>query len=262
MTGRFIKLYDKMLQWEWFDHPNTLSLFIYLLLKANYKDITFQGKTIHRGQLITSLPKLCHATGQTNRQVRDSLKHLEMTGEVTGYSTNRYRIITVVKYDEYQSSDRQNDRQNDRQTDRQMTGQPSDETAASIEYIELQNNRNIEKETPLTGCKEKTAKRFSPPTPDQVRSFCEENGLTIDAERFCNFYASKGWKVGTSAMKDWHAAARNWARRDDKVTPAKAPEKTVPAQNYEQRSYENIQEAHMARQRDYILRRLAEEGDL
>lgn len=54
MAGRFIKLYDKILQWEWFGHPNTVCLFIYLLLKANYKDTRFQGKVIQRGQLLTS----------------------------------------------------------------------------------------------------------------------------------------------------------------------------------------------------------------
>lgn len=56
--------------------------------------------------------------------------------------------------------------------------------------------------------------RFRAPTPDEVRAFAEEAGLSLDAERFCDFYASKGWTVGKSKMRDWRAAARNWARRD------------------------------------------------
>ena len=112
------------------------------------------------------------------------------------------------------------------------------------------------KETPLTGCKEKTAKRFSPPTPDQVQSFCEENGLSVDAERFCDHYASKGWKIGSSPMKDWKAAVRNWARRD--ATPVPVQQKKVVAQQYEQRDYKDIQEEHMASQQEHILRRLRE----
>ena len=36
----------------------------------------------------------------------------------------------------------------------------------------------------------------------------------MDGAAFCDFYASKGWKVGSSPMRDWRAAARNWARRD------------------------------------------------
>jgi hypothetical protein len=29
-----------------------------------------------------------------------------------------------------------------------------------------------------------------------------------------NFYSSKGWKVGSAAMKDWRAAVRTWEGRD------------------------------------------------
>tara|TARA_R110000824_G_scaffold15839_1_gene66447 strand:+ start:2187 stop:2951 length:765 start_codon:yes stop_codon:yes gene_type:complete len=34
-----------------------------------------------------------------------------------------------------------------------------------------------------------------------------------EALSFYDYYASKGWKVGQSPMKDWQAAARNWVRR-------------------------------------------------
>ena len=61
--------------------------------------------------------------------------------------------------------------------------------------------------------------RFSPPTPGQVTEYAKQAGLIIDAEKFCDYYASKGWKVGPSSpMKDWKAAARNWARNDSKYS--------------------------------------------
>ena len=56
-------------------------------------------------------------------------------------------------------------------------------------------------------------RRFAPPSPQDVDNFAKEHGLELDAEAFVDFYASKGWKVGTTAMKDWHAAVRNWVRR-------------------------------------------------
>lgn len=71
-----------------------------------------------------------------------------------------------------------------------------------------------------------TTKRFTPPTVEDVRAFAEQHNLTMKAEEFADYYASKGWKVGNVAMKDWRAAARNWARRDAEKrngtsTPAK-----------------------------------------
>lgn len=63
--------------------------------------------------------------------------------------------------------------------------------------------------------KEKTAKRFSPPTVEQVREYCKERNNSVDAERFVSFYQAKGWLVGKSPMKDWKAAVRNWERPGD-----------------------------------------------
>ena len=56
--------------------------------------------------------------------------------------------------------------------------------------------------------------RFTPPTVEDVEAYCRERGNAVDAQRFVDFYASKGWKVGKVGMKDWHAAVRNWERQD------------------------------------------------
>jgi len=53
---------------------------------------------------------------------------------------------------------------------------------------------------------------FIAPTLEQVESFCIENNLELEAEKFVNFYESKGWIVGKTKMKNWKAAVRNWAK--------------------------------------------------
>ncbi len=52
--------------------------------------------------------------------------------------------------------------------------------------------------------------RFTPPTKEEVQAYCTERGNRVDAQRFTDFYASKGWRVGKSPMKDWKAAVRRW----------------------------------------------------
>lgn len=57
--------------------------------------------------------------------------------------------------------------------------------------------------------------RFSPPSVDDVRAYCNERGYTtIDPERFVSFYAARGWKSGQTAITDWRAAVDSWHRDD------------------------------------------------
>ena len=56
----------------------------------------------------------------------------------------------------------------------------------------------------------KTKKRFVPPTPEEVQAYCNERGNGISGTEFCDFYTSKGWKVGREPMKDWKASVRTW----------------------------------------------------
>lgn len=58
------------------------------------------------------------------------------------------------------------------------------------------------------------AKRFTPPTLDEVKAYCDERGNSIDPQRFIDYYQANGWKVGKASMKDWKAAVRNWESRE------------------------------------------------
>jgi hypothetical protein len=54
--------------------------------------------------------------------------------------------------------------------------------------------------------------RFAPPTVTEVQEYCRQRKNQIDPQAFVDFYASKGWVVGKSPMKDWQAAMRTWEK--------------------------------------------------
>ena len=56
------------------------------------------------------------------------------------------------------------------------------------------------------------SKRFTKPTLEEVRAYCQERKNEVNAERFINYYDSNGWKVGKNPMKDWKAAVRTWEK--------------------------------------------------
>lgn len=62
--------------------------------------------------------------------------------------------------------------------------------------------------------KKKSVKRFTPPTIEEVKTYCTLRNNNINPEQFVDFYTAKGWKVGNTPMKDWKAAVRTWEQRD------------------------------------------------
>ena len=60
----------------------------------------------------------------------------------------------------------------------------------------------------------KKEKRFTPPTLDEVRAYCEERKNNIDPQSFIDFYESKGWMIGKNKMKDFRACIRTWEKRE------------------------------------------------
>ena len=82
-------------------------------------------------------------------------------------------------------------------------------------------------------------KRFVPPTLAEVQSYVAQRQSPVDPQGFIDFYASKGWMVGKTPMKDWKAACRNaetWARWSR--TEASAPPKKGLAQALTDRQME------------------------
>ena len=56
-----------------------------------------------------------------------------------------------------------------------------------------------------------------------VKAYAAEIYLPVtEADKFYDFYSSKGWLVGKAAMKDWRAALRNWKRNASSATGTRA----------------------------------------
>lgn len=75
-------------------------------------------------------------------------------------------------------------------------------------------------------------KQFVTPSIEEIKEYCGERKNDVDANRFFNFYESKGWMVGKSKMKDWKAAVRTWEK--DSIESPKQPKSS------DQELYENV----------------------
>ncbi len=94
--------------------------------------------------------------------------------------------------------------------------------------------------TPIVGVSKGDARgkrtRFSPPAPEDIREYCREKKITVDADRFIDYYSAQGWKLSNgNPMKDWKAAVRNWSREKRPVARSGT---TNRFNDFEQRNYD------------------------
>jgi len=55
---------------------------------------------------------------------------------------------------------------------------------------------------------------FKKPEFEEVKTYCRERVNGIDAQRFLDYYETRGWMLGKVKMKDWKAAVRTWEKND------------------------------------------------
>ena len=125
----WIKIHRKFLDWQWFQKPEAVQLFIYMLLKANHKDGNWQGHEIKKGQFITSAQTISNDTKLSLQVVRTLLKKFELTNEIIVKSTNKFTMLTICKYECYQDESNTTNKQltNKQQTtNKQLTTNKND----------------------------------------------------------------------------------------------------------------------------------------
>ena len=98
----FIKVHRKLVQWGWYKDSVVKDLFLHLLLTASFRDTEWMGRTIRKGQLVTSNKNLAEELGFSVQQIRTALNKLKSTGEITSEATNKFTVITLVNWEKYQ----------------------------------------------------------------------------------------------------------------------------------------------------------------
>lgn len=214
----WISLHRKFLAWEWFDKPEMVQLFIWLLLNANYADKKWQGKVIKRGQLLTTTPKIMEALRLSEQQTRTCIKRLKSTGEITVKSTNKFTIITICNYDRYQNEDLPTNGQNNGQTNTQATDKQRTSNGQLYDICTVNNKETIKQlNNNISICTDNAHTREDKERDTIFKTFFLKNfeHPEYEVERFYNHYEAQGWERGNGQkITNRIAAARAWEQED------------------------------------------------
>ncbi len=110
----FVKVPHDLTKWEWYGDSSTLSVYLRMLLSAEWCDTKCGNVNIRRGQVMTTLRKISVENGLSMRQTRTILERLKSSNKVTIKTTPNYSIITLLDYDCARESDKR--MTNERQT--------------------------------------------------------------------------------------------------------------------------------------------------
>ena len=209
----WIALHRQFTQWEWFDKPEMVQLFIYLLISATHEEMQWRGVTIKRGQIVTSLDKIKAATGLSTSKIRTCLERLKLTNEIASETTNQYRVITICNYDKYQNVGETSDKQDDKQIANKSQANRK-QIASAISYNNNNNNNNNNNKLSLCiaragareGERETIFKIFF------LKNFIDPHG---EVQRFYDNYEAQGWVRGNGQeITDVLAVARTWEPKE------------------------------------------------
>lgn len=104
----FALLHRKIMDVPFYKDPEAAHLWIHLLLRANHEQSLVSTDigdvTCERGEFITGRNTLAFETGLSPDRVKSLLRKFQNLGMITTKSNNRFTVLRVVKYDEYQSN--------------------------------------------------------------------------------------------------------------------------------------------------------------
>lgn len=159
-----------------------------------------------------------YSAAEVGRLVLAMIKY-KSSGAVPEFSGSEKFIWPAIKRDidvdnEFAETKRKNAKNRVEQTEATQSKVKQDEARPSkTEQSAQVKVKDNNPPTPLQGDEGvSVSKRFVPPTPEEVNAYCRERNNGINGSEFCDFYISKGWKVGKNPMKDWKAAVRTWER--------------------------------------------------
>ena len=154
MKQGFIKIDRQILEWRYHDCYYAFTIWMHILLLANWTDGYFKGNPIKRGELVTSINNLMLVTGiKSDNTIRKWLKVFESEEMISLKSTNKYTHINIVNYDKFQDAGETLAELNAQQTAYQSAYQSAQRSADNIRII-----RNIRsKEDINTICPEQTS---------------------------------------------------------------------------------------------------------
>lgn len=111
----WIKIHRKIIENPIIRKPKYFLIWSILLLLASHKENHFifngEKRVCLAGQFVTGRKRLSEISGVREGTVEDILSYLETQQQIQQQKTNKFRLITIVNWEEYQETQQENQQQ-------------------------------------------------------------------------------------------------------------------------------------------------------
>lgn len=148
-------------------------------------------------------------------------------------------LLEVPNWDRWLSNSAKNrlkkTAQRQSQRCRQNVANVGDKKATTVQERRVKKKRRSSGTSNLTqnGKSSGGAKKFRPPTIEQVMAYCKKRQNSVNPQAWMDHYLSNGWKIGANKMTDWEAAVRTWEANSFKGSKKTPNDRTGPGQKYD-----------------------------
>jgi hypothetical protein len=224
----YIKLDRDLLYSYSFANPNHLKIWIWLLIKANFKTAFiplnvgkgFKTIEVKRGQLIFGRNKAEDELGLNGSLIYRTLLKFQELGQINIEVNNHYSVITICNYDSYQSKSDEVEQPmnsqctaNEQQANNRRT---TDEQQVNIYKEELEEKESKEEKEVSSAISLKNSNLFRKPKVPSLEevqiNFVSCGGNKEMAEAFFNKHSAVDWFMKGSPITNYKTLIPNFIK--------------------------------------------------
>lgn len=156
--GSWIKLYRKILKSPIWENEKALKIWIWCLVKATHKEriqlVGQQEVNLEKGQFVFGRKKASEELSMTESTIYKYIKLLEKLQMISLKSNNKFSIVSVEKWEDYQIEDIEKEQQSNNNVFLDSNNKLKTETVENSELQEFENRNSNNKQgnNKVTGC--------------------------------------------------------------------------------------------------------------
>ena len=230
MSG-WVKIRRNLREWEWYDDKNATRLLVHLLISVNYVDKKWKNTTVKAGSMVFSWATLSENVGLSIQQTRTAMDKLKGSREATVRITNRYSVVTLVKWNKIQSDEKKSNKP----PNKQITSKQQADNKQITTTKEGKNERRKEIKKHIESEGEINALTYLKSNSSKWEVFTMQNKKRIlDWDEMLKLYSFKvdeeelkyDWKILISRLNRWmNSWEKNQRKNNSTETLSGAEEK-------------------------------------